>query len=207
MVILPPNQSWNDFCRELQYQIPVNKPFKQCRSLTNIKNWWDQVPYCHRGHWRVYHPIQSVKESFSWWTAECYPGSIHFHVTEERVGNEGQDNLILPGAACHIFTKSNMLLFVGEQLSTSDDISYCPKKPKAKTKNPKQICWMTVMGTKKLEKPIPRLFSVHLLCTFHSTFDNVIVIFFSKLVCFLSSWGRKVYVNQALVIYSILLCP
>lgn len=79
-------------------------------------------------------------------TAECYPESIQFHVMETKEGKEkeGHQSLIcqwvLPGAACYIFNKSNMLLFVGEQLSTTDIISFCPKKPQNKNKKPKQIC-------------------------------------------------------------------
>lgn len=119
----------------------------------------------------------------------------------KKGGKWGHDSLIchwvLPGAPCHIFTKSNMLFFLWVNSWVPMTLSPTAKKPKTNKKNiPKQICSMTVMN-KIMEKTLSHLFSVHLLCAFLSNFDNVIFTFFSKLGCFLSSWGRKVYANQA----------
>lgn len=94
------------------------------------------------------------------------------------------------------FYRKQHAFFCGEQLSNSDIISYCPKKPKKQKQKTKTNLLNDCNGKTNMEKPISHLFSVHLLCTFQSTFDKAIFIFFSKLVCFLSSWGRKVYVNQ-----------
>lgn len=151
-----------------------------------------------------------AKEYFSWWTAGCYPGSIQFRVMENRLGNKGHDSLIcqwvLPGAACHIFTKSNML-FCGWTVEYQWHCILLPKKTQSQNQNLPKNLSSDYSGKKNMEKLISHLFSVYWLCIFHVTFDNIIFIFFSKLLCFLSSWGRKVYASQALVIYSISFCP